>query len=110
MDREQKRSEQIEILSECINNSTLEKEAKADAAGNLITIQERIEKESSIESLIKAKGFKEVFVRISDDDVDVVINKKKIEDEDIAQIEDIVRRKTGYTTSQIRISPLKGDN
>ena len=107
MDREQRRSEQIEILSECINNSTLDKDSKANAATNLITIQERIEKESGIESLLKAKGFKEVFVRISNDDVDVVINKENIEDAEIAQIEDIVRRKTGYATSQIKISPLK---
>ncbi|NLI89569.1 MAG: SpoIIIAH-like family protein [Epulopiscium sp.] len=107
MDREQKRAEQIEMLSECINNETLDKDSKSDAASNLITLQERIEKESSIESLLKAKGFKEVFVRISDDDVDIIINKEKIEDADIAQIEDIVRRKTGYSTSQIKISPLK---
>lgn len=108
MDREQSRSEQIEMLSECISNDTLDKDSKSGAATNLITLQERIEKESAIESLLKAKGFKEVFVRISDDDVDVVINREDIEEADIAQIEDIVRRKTGYTTSQIKISPLKG--
>ena len=107
MDREQKRSEQVELLSECISSATLDKESKSDAANNLITLQERIEQESGIESLLKAKGFREVFVRISDDDVDVVINKEKIEEADIAQIEDIVRRKTGYATSQIKISPLK---
>ncbi len=107
MDREQKRSEQVEMLAQCISNDTLDKDSKSDAATNLITLQERIEKESAIESLLKAKGFKEVFVRISDDDVDVVINREKIEEADIAQIEDIVRRKTGYATSQIKISPLK---
>lgn len=107
MDREQKRSEQIEMLAECLGTETLDKDSKANAASNLITLQERIENESAIESLLKAKGFKEVFVRISDDDVDVVINRDKIEEADIAQIEDIVRRKTGYATSQIRISPLK---
>lgn len=107
MDREQKRSEQIEMLAECIGSDTLDKDSKSGAATNLITLQERIEKESAIESLLKAKGFKEVFVRISDDDVDVVINREKIEEADIAQIEDIVRRKTGYATSQIKISPLK---
>ncbi|HHX62064.1 MAG TPA: SpoIIIAH-like family protein [Epulopiscium sp.] len=107
MDREQKRSEQIEMLSECIGSGTLDKDSKSSAATNLITLQERIEKESAIESLLKAKGFKEVFVRMSDNDVDVVINREKIEEADIAQIEDIVRRKTGYATSQIKISPLK---
>ena len=107
MDREQKRSEQIEILTECVSDKTLDKESKADAAANLITLQERIEKESAIESLLKAKGFKEVFVRMSDNDVDVVIDRENLEEAEIAQIEDIVRRKTGYTTSQIKISPLK---
>ena len=106
--REQSRAQQIDQLTEYVSNENLDEEAKAEAAANLIEIQERIEKESSAEALLKAKGFKEVYVRIDDDTVDVVVNKAELTDSDIAQIEEIVNRKTGYSVSKINITPLNG--
>ena len=106
--REQSRAQQIDQLTEYVSNENIGEEAKAEAAANLIEIQERIEKESSAEALLKAKGFKEVYVRIDDDTVDVVVNKAELTDSDIAQIEEIVNRKTGYSVSKINITPLNG--
>jgi len=37
----------------------------------------------------------------------VVVNKEALTDAEIAQIEDIVKRKTGMAADQIRISTLK---
>lgn len=106
--REQSRAEQIDQLTQCVSNEHLDQDAKADAAANLIEIQERIEKESSAEALLKAKGFEEVYVRIDDKTVDVVVNKPELTDSEIAQIEEIVNRKTGYSMSKINITPLNG--
>ena len=106
--REQSRAQQVDQLSEYVANENLDQEAKAKAAANLIEIQERIEKESSAEALLKAKGFKEVYVRIDDETVDVVVNKAELTDTDIAQIEEIVNRKTGYSVGKINITPLNG--
>jgi len=39
--------------------------------------------------------------------VDVVVDKKELTDADIAQIEDIVKRKTSMSSDKIRISTLK---
>lgn len=106
--REQNRALQIEELTQYVANENLDKEAKSKAAENLLAIQERIEKESSAEALLRAKGFREVYVRIDDNSVDVVINKENLTDSDIAQIEEIVNRKTGYSVGKIKITPLKG--
>ena len=106
--REQSRAEQVEQLTEYVANENLDQEAKSKAAANLIEIQERIEKENSAEALLKAKGFSEVYVRIDDDTVDVVVNKAELTDSDIAQIEEIVNRKTGYSVGKINITPLNG--
>lgn len=106
--REQSRAFQIEELTQYVANQNLDKEAKSKAAENLLAIQQRIEKESSAEALLRAKGFREVYVRIDDDNVDVVINKEKLTESDIAQIEEIVNRKTGYSVGKIKITPLKG--
>ncbi|MBE6022410.1 MAG: SpoIIIAH-like family protein [Cellulosilyticum sp.] len=106
--REQSRAQQVEQLTEYVANENLDQDAKSKAAANLIEIQERIEKENSAEALLKAKGFSEVYVRIDDDTVDVVVNKAELTETEIAQIEEIVNRKTGYSVGKINITPLNG--
>lgn len=107
LEREQARAKQQDILTDMINNENLDKEKKASAADEMLKIQERIEKETSAEAMIVAKGFKEVYVRIDDDTVDIVVNKTELSEAEIAQIEDIVKRKTGVSVDKIRISPIK---
>jgi len=105
--REQSRSNERSILNDLINNANTPEEQRSEAASNMIEIQRRIEKESSAEALIESKGFSEVFVRISDNAVDVIVNKPELTEQDLAQIMDIVKRKTGMTETQIHISPLR---
>ncbi len=107
LEREQARAKQKDILTEMINNSNIEQEKKATAADEMLKIQERIEKETAAEAMIEAKGFKEVYVRIDDNTVDIVVNKPELSESEIAQIEDIIKRKTGVTVDKIRISPIK---
>ena len=57
--------------------------------------------------MIKAKGFNEAYVRIDDETVDVVVNAQEITDAQAAQIQDIVKRKTGFSSDKIRISTVK---
>ena len=40
----------------------------------------------------------------------MVVNKSELTDSELAQIMDIVTRKTGMKESQIRISPLKSSS
>jgi len=107
LNREQSRSTQKELLTEIINNANIERDQKAESAEALLVIQSRIEKETAAEALIESKGFAEVYVRIDDESVDVVVNKSVLSDAEVAQIEDIVKRKTGYSVEQIHINPAK---
>jgi len=107
LDREQSRAKQKDILTEMINNDNVEQAKKAECANAMIEIQQRIEKETAAEAMIEAKGFDEVYVRIDDDTVDVVVNKEKLTDAEVAQIEDIIKRKTGVSADKIRINPMK---
>ena len=61
-----------------------------------LILQKRIEKETSAEAMIESKGFKEAYVRIDDETVDVVVDKSELSQQEIAQIMDIVKRKTGF--------------
>lgn len=107
LDREQVRSKQKDLLMGMISDTQLSQDQRGVCADAMLEIQKRIEKESAAEAMIEAKGFKEVYVRIDDTTVDVVVNKEALTDAEIAQIEDIVKRKTGMQADQIRISPMK---
>jgi stage III sporulation protein AH len=108
LEREQARAKEKDLLNEMINNDKMDGQKKSDAADQMLEIQKRIEKETAAESMIEAKGFKEAYVRIDDDTVDVVVDRQQLTDSEIAQIEDIVKRKTGVGADKIRISPLRG--
>lgn len=109
LEREQARAKQRDILEDMINNDNVEQSQKQTAADEMLKIQQRIEKETAAEVMIEAKGFAEVYVRIDDETVDVVVNKSELSDAEIAQIEDIIKRKTGATVDKIRITPIKNN-
>lgn len=107
LEREQARAKEKDILTEMLNNDNVEQAKKTECADAMLDIQQKIEKETAAEAMIEAKGFKEVYVRIDKDTVDVVVNKSELTPAEIAQIEDIVKRKTGVNVENIRISPIK---
>ncbi len=107
LDREQVRAKEKDMLMEMVNSPSTPAEKKSSAAEQVLSLQQRIEKESAAEAMIESKGFNGVYVRIDDDTVDVVINKAELTDQEIAQIQDIVSRKTGLSADKIRINTLK---
>ena len=107
LDREQSRAKQKDMLNEMLNNEKATSEQKNEATTAMLQIPKRIEKENAADDMLLAKGFSEVYVRIDDDTVDVVVDKEKLTDTEIAQIEDTIKRKTGLPADKIRITPFK---
>jgi len=107
LNREQSRSSERSILTELINNNNVQQEQRAQAADAMLEIQRRIERETAAEALIESKGFAEVYVRISDNAVDVIVSQDTLTDAELAQIMDIIKRKTGVNETQIHISPMR---
>ena len=64
------------------------------------------EKETATENLLAAKGFQDVVVTIVDDSVDVIVNAESLKEQQIAQIEDVVKRKLECASDKIVISPV----
>ena len=102
LNREQIRAKNKETLLEVINNAALTESAKAVA--QLSAITDNSEKEIAAELLLEAKGFSDAAVSILDGNVDVVINQTQLTDTQKAQIEDIVKRKTGVAADKITIN------
>ena len=64
------------------------------------------EKETATENLLAAKGFEEAVVTMSDESVDVIVNAENLNEQQIAQIADVVKRKTECSPDKIVISPV----
>lgn len=107
LNREQTRAENKEMLTEIINNVNATEKQKNEAIDSIIQMAEISEKENAAETLLSAKGFEGAVVSVEENNVDVVINQSSLSEQDIVQIEDIVKRKTGVTVENIIISTAK---
>ena len=106
LEREQIRATSKETLLEIINNENLLDESKTDAIAQMVEITESAEKEIAAELLLEAKGFSNVIVSITGNQVDVVVEISELLDGDLAQIEDLVTRKTGCTVDNLTITSI----
>lgn len=108
LNREQVRSKNREMLQAIIDNESLSEAQKQDAVNEMIRLTEIGEKEAGAEMMLKAKGFSNAVVSIGADSCDVVLEMKDAKDDAVrAQIEDIVKRKTGVAAENIIITPMK---
>lgn len=104
--KEQTRAKNKETLMQIIGSDGLTDEQKQEAVDSMVEMTVIAEKESAAEILLEAKGFTDVVVSIADDAVDVVVNSVGLSDAQRAQIEDIVKRKTGISAENIVISTV----
>ena len=70
----------------------------------MIAMTEIAEKEASVETLLLSKGFSEVVVNLTETSADVVVKAKELTDANLAQIEDIITRKTSIAPENIVIT------
>ena len=106
LNREQIRAKNKEALLEIINSEQLSEEAKSEAVDKMVEMTAWAEKEADAEMLLEAKGFSNVVVSISDEYCDVVLDMGEVTDAKRAQVEDIVKRKTGVAADKIIITPI----
>ncbi|MBQ3560161.1 MAG: SpoIIIAH-like family protein [Agathobacter sp.] len=106
LNREQIRANNKESLMDIVNNEALSEEAKKEAVNKLVEMTDIAEKEANAEMLLEAKGFTNVVVSINENSCDVVLDMGEVTDAKRAQVEDIVKRKTGVTADKIVITPL----
>ena len=106
LSREQIRSQNKADLQAIINNQDLGDDQKQEAVSTMVSMADLTEKESAAELLLEAKGFENVIVNLTGETADVVVPEADLTDATRAQIEDIVKRKTGIAPENIVITPL----
>lgn len=104
--KEQTRAKNKEALSEIVSNEVLEASQKEEALAQMVALTEKSEKEMETEILLSSKGFTESVVSIGDHTVDVVVCSQVLSDAQLAQIMDIVTRKTEVPAENIIISQV----
>ena len=84
---------------------TVSEKEKTSAVEAMVEITKSSELENTIETLLEAKGFSNVIVTLSDNQVDVIIDEQEITDQKRAQIEETIKRKTDISADKIVITP-----
>ncbi len=104
--REQTRAKNKEILMEIVNNENVSEAQKEEAVNSIVNLTAVSEMESATEILLEAKGFTDVVVSIVDGNADIIVNANELTEQQVAQIQDIVKRKTEFSAENIVITTV----
>lgn len=102
MNREKQRNELTEDLNEIINNPSTSEETRKQASNMKLQLVKDQELEIKIEDLLGAKGFEDSLVYISEETVNVVVNKE-LQQKDAAKIFDLVANESKVNYDNIKL-------
>ncbi len=108
-DREKARNDALATLQEIMDNASATSAQKTEAVNSAAKIAENTDKEASIETLVKAKGYSNCVVVLSEGQVNVIIpaGDNGITASDAAIIKDIVVGQVNIAPSCIKIIEAK---
>ncbi len=101
--RQQARDEAMEVLLEVTENENALSEAKQAAMTDINRIASEIEKEGTIEAMVKAKGFEKCIAVISGENASVVVSADVLTPGQSAQISEIVYEAAGILPVNLTI-------
>ncbi len=103
-ERDCARSEAAELLKVSNTDSENSEELAAKNIELLEMFAKNMEKETAIENMVIAKGYRDCVAFVDDTGVRVVVKSDSLEAEGVAQIKDIVVEQTGAKATNIKIS------
>lgn len=106
LSREQSRAKNKETLMTIINNDKIASKDKKSAIDQVAQLTKDAQMESAAELMLEAKGFTDSVVSIEKGSADVIVNAGKLTQQQLAQITDIVTRKTNISADHIVITPV----
>ncbi len=102
-ERDNVRTQELAYLDAIVAQGA-DQETLSDAQKQKLDLVNAMETELTVENLVRAKGFSDVIVSIHEGNVNVVVGTDRLNDEQVAQILDIVLRETGKTAENVKIS------
>ena len=101
--REQARDEAMEVLLQISEDAGAELSAKEAAISDINRLALEIEMESSIETMVTAKGFEKCVAVINGDSANVIVSCDTLTPGEVAQISEIVYEEAGIVPSNLKI-------
>ena len=98
---------QQELIEETLRASSLTEEDKVNAVDRVGELANRMELESNIETLLKAKDFADALVVIGEKDVNVIVKSDGLTTTQTLQIQDIITAQTNIPLANIKIVTVK---
>lgn len=103
LNRQQARDEAMEVLLSVAESQTALEEAKEAALHDISKIAADMEKETNIETMIRAKGFTQCIAVISNENCNVIVESDGLEPGEVAQITEIVYEQAGIHPTNLKI-------
>ena len=107
LDRLSTRNQEMAYLDAIIASEASSADAKTVAESKRIQLVQAIESELVMEGLIKAKGFGDVIVTNSTNNVNVIVKSTELNASEVSQIVAIVQEQTGKGIDNIKIIPVE---
>ena len=105
-ERTKSREDEVKYLDSIIADEKTDAESKKTAQKQKLDIAASMEKEMTIENLLKAKGFANVAAMYHAGSVNIVVGKSELTEAEVAQILDVARSETGEKAESIKIIPV----
>ena len=106
-DRESTRDQEMLYYDAIISSDTSTAEAIATAESAKLALIDQMEQELVVEGLIKAKGFEDCVVTISDSNVNAVVKASELTSTEVAQIVEIIQSQLATGIENIKIIPVE---
>ena len=104
-ERNSVRAQEVAYLDSIIQNTATKQETLDEAQARKLELTDMMEKEVTIEGLLRAKGFSQAIVTLSPESVNVVVADASVTSQQAAQILQIVQNETGQPAQNVKIIP-----
>lgn len=107
-DRESTRDQEMLYYDAIIASESSSEEAVKNAQSAKLSLVNQMEKELVVEGLIKAKGFEDCVITISDNNVNAVVKASSLTSTQVAQIVSVIQTElTSVNLANIKIIPVE---
>ena len=104
LDRDKMYSQMLDNYQKILETNNLSSEEKKTAQEEIKIINNEKNAIMIAENLIKTKGFQDIVIFVNNGNVTGVVKKDKLDEKDIAQIQNIITRELNVKTNKINIS------
>ena len=105
LERDKSYSQMLETYTNILKDSNVPNDQKSIASNEIKKINDRRNQISTIENLLKGKGFEDLIIMINDNSIDAIIKSdQELNNINVAQIENIVSRELNADIEDIHIT------